>query len=358
MKKEFFGLLILFVANSLIFPQSSDSGILSGKVTDSVSKDGLPGVSVYLSGTKIGASSDKNGNYKIGKIPPGKYVVVVLMIGYAPIVKNVEITSSSNIQRNFSLEYKPIEMKAVIVVEHSDEYDAYFKEVLNFRELFKKFFLGQTDFSKECRIENIEEIVFDKKFEPFIKATCPNPIRVINNALGYRIECVLLSFVFNNRQEGVSCEFYPKFEELIPESEHQKVKWNENRKSAFRSSLRRFLLSQMQVNGPLSSYGYSVPKATSLYKNIPASSLADGKEKFAYIDSTSGLYYLKFKGFLFVNNFLNDEQSMVSLPFGTAYIGADGCPIDPTSIQVTGIFAKQGVANLLPVDNSYIEWEE
>lgn len=239
-----------------------------------------------------------------------------------------------------------------------EEYDVYFKEILNFRDLFKKFFLGQTEFSKECQIENIEEIVFDIKYEPYFIATCPNPIIIIKNTLGYIIECVLISFIFNNSQESVSCEFYPKLEELIQENEVQKLKWNENRKSAFKSSLRRFLLSQMRVNESLYTYGYTIPKATALYKNIPAFKLANGREKFTRIDSTSGLYYLKFKGFLFVNNFLNDEQSIIYLPFGNAFIDRDGCPIDSTSIQVTGMFAKEGVANLLPIDNSYLEWEE
>lgn len=209
MKKGFLSLLAFIAFNSLIFPQESELSTIYGKVFDSITKEGLPGVSVYFSGTTIGVSSDKNGNYKIGKVPAGKYIIVVSMIGYKPLVQNLEINGSSNIQKNYSLENKPIEMKAIVVAEHSDEYDAYFKEVLNFRELFKKFFLGQTDFSKECRIENIEEIVFDKKFEPVIKATCPNPIIVINNALGYRIECVLLSFIFNNRQGGLVVNFIP-----------------------------------------------------------------------------------------------------------------------------------------------------
>lgn len=152
------------------------------------------------------------------------------MFGYKPLIKKVEISGSSNIQKIFSLENKPIEMKAIIVKEQSVEYDAYFKEILNFRDLFKKFFLGQTEFSKECQIENIEEIVFDKKYEPYFIATCPNPIIIIKNTLGYIIECVLISFIFNNSQESVSCEFYPKFEELIQENEVQKLKWNENRK--------------------------------------------------------------------------------------------------------------------------------
>ena len=358
MKRETIWLLICLVTNSIVFPQTEDLGTISGRVTDSVTQERLPGVSVYLSSTTIGVSCDKLGNYKIRKIPEGKYTIVVSMIGYEPIVQNVNIKGGSNIQKNFSLEYKTIQMNTITVQDQSDDYDDYLKELVNFRDSFKKYFLGQTEFSKDCKIENIEKIVFDKKFEPVIKAVCPNPIIVINNALGYKLECVLLSFVFNKSQDGVSCEFYPKFEELIPVDENQKIKWNENRKSAFGSSLRRFLLSQMERKGPLNNYGYVIPRGSSSFKNIPASSLADGNENFARIDSTCGLFYLKFKGYLFVNNFLMDEQSMIYLPFGTAYIGTDGHPIDPTSIQVTGTFAKHGVANMLPIDNLYMEWEE
>lgn len=346
------------VANSLVFPQTLDFGILSGKVMDSVTNEGLPGVSVYFSNTTIGVSSDREGSYKIGKIPVGKYTIIVSMIGYEPIVQSLHIGEGTNIQKNFSLEYKVIEMKTITVQDQSDEYDAYFKELLNFRDSFKKYFLGQTEFSKDCKIENIEEILFDKKFEPNIKASCTKPIIIVNSALGYKLECVLLSFMFNNTREAVNCEFYPKFIELVPEDETQKIRWAINRKAAFTSSLRRFLLGQMKSNESLNTYSFTVPITTKLSKRIASSDMADGTEKIAHIDNASGLYFLKFKGFLFVNNLLTEEHSMVFLPYGSAYIGSDGYPIDPTSMQLSGVFAKHGVANLLPIDNSYLEWEE
>ena len=349
--------LLFCIPNINLFSQTSGDGAISGKVVDSAAKDGLPGVSIYLSGTTIGASSNKDGNYKIGNIPEGNYILVVSMIGYKPVMQNITVGKGTNIKRDFSLEYKAIEMKAIVVSEQSDEYDDYFREIQNFRNLFKKYFLGQTEFSNECEIENIDEIVFDKKFEPSIKASCSTPIVITNRALGYKIECVLLNFMFNIRQEGVSCEFYPKFEELTPADESQKVKWNENRKSAFRSSLRRFLLSNVKPDLRLNNYSFVIPRATSAYKNVPASRLTDQINKFGSIDSTCGIYFLKFKGFLFVNNLLTDEQSMIFLPYGTAYIGSDGYPVDPSSVQATGTFARHGVANMLPIDNSYLEWE-
>ncbi|MCX6169672.1 MAG: carboxypeptidase-like regulatory domain-containing protein [Ignavibacteriales bacterium] len=348
-------IIIVTVTSSTGLSQSTDLGTISGKIFDSVTKETLPGVSVYLSGTTIGISSDKNGNYKIGKIPAGKYIIVVSMIGYKPLVQNLEISGSSNILKNFFLENKPIEMNAIVVQDQSDVYDDLLREQKNYRDIFKKYFLGQTELSNECQIENIEEIIFSKKFEPNIQAECPNPIIVINKALGYRIECVLLTFIFNTNQEGVNCEFYPKFTELIPKDENQNLKWKENRKSAFNSSLRRFMLSRLQSNVLLNNYGYAVTGATKLPKGISLSSLVDSNDKIVFIDTLSGLHFLKFKGFLFVNNFLTDEQSFVYLPFGTAYIGKDGYPIDPRSLQVSGVFAKHGLANMLPIDNSYIE---
>lgn len=74
---------IVFIAtSSFILSQTEDLGTISGRVSDSVTKERQPGVSLYLSGTKIGTSSDKNGNYKNGKIHADKYIVVVSMIGY------------------------------------------------------------------------------------------------------------------------------------------------------------------------------------------------------------------------------------------------------------------------------------
>ena len=57
-------------------------GVLIGTVSDSVSGIDLPGANVILEGTSIGASTDINGEYRIGNIPEGTHEVLFNYIGY------------------------------------------------------------------------------------------------------------------------------------------------------------------------------------------------------------------------------------------------------------------------------------
>ncbi|MCX6169671.1 MAG: carboxypeptidase-like regulatory domain-containing protein [Ignavibacteriales bacterium] len=350
----FYLFLIIISTSSIRLSQTAELTSISGRVIDSITKEGLPGVSVYLSGTTTGTSSDKSGNYKIAKLPIGHFIIVVSMVGYKPIHQNIEIHESSIIQKNFSLENQPIELNAITVSLQSDEYAAYLKKQKEYKEIFKKYFLGRTDFSDECQIENIDDITFTEKYEPYVNAVCSKPIVVINNALGYKVACLLIHFLCNDTRGELNYEFNPRFTEMAPINDDQKEKWIENRKLAFKSSLSRFLLYLMHAKGigwDYSTNSYNA-KINNEYK------LVNPGEKFFYMDSESGLFYLKFRDFLYVKNLLTDEQSFIPVPSGFSYLDPGGYAIDPMSIQVAGEFAKHGVADLLPMDISYLEWLE
>jgi len=76
---------ILLAINSLVFSQS---GTLKGKLTDKDTKEAIPFASVVIeSGGKQygGVNTDIDGNYTIKPIPPGKYDVKAVYVGYKPI---------------------------------------------------------------------------------------------------------------------------------------------------------------------------------------------------------------------------------------------------------------------------------
>ncbi|MCX6175205.1 MAG: carboxypeptidase-like regulatory domain-containing protein [Ignavibacteriales bacterium] len=341
-----FIITLLFTTKS--FSQSFYS--IEGKVTDAKTNEPLAVVSVYLSQTTIGTLTDKNGNYKINKVSPGKYTLVISQIGYEPFLQIIEIKPETNTQRNFLLKSKPIEMHAIDIVEQSDEYAAYLKEQKDYREIFKKYFLGLTDFSKECAIENIEDIVFTKRNDLYIEAKCSKPIMVINKALGFKIECELIHFQYNEQKEGsIFYEFYPKFSDLDPENDNQIKQWEQNRKSAYQSSLRRFLLAVINSGTYVNGYILEISRGNLVYNKIESGTYFK-KTNIVQYDSTSGLNYLKFDGYLMIRNSTTEEQSEIFLPYRTAYIGSDGYPVDTMSVLVFDTFARQGVANLLPID--------
>ncbi|HAB52820.1 MAG TPA: TonB-dependent receptor, partial [Ignavibacteriales bacterium] len=74
-------ILTLFYVSQLM---AGTSGKISGLIIDSKSKEPLVGVTVMLTGTNIGASTDVEGYYVIQNVSPGTYTVKASYIGYAP----------------------------------------------------------------------------------------------------------------------------------------------------------------------------------------------------------------------------------------------------------------------------------
>ncbi len=96
--------LILLSASFLL---AGTTGKISGKVSDSKTKEGIPSAVVTVLGTSLGAATDFEGNYVIINVPPGTYSISVSYIGYQPtrvnnIGVNVDFTTTLNIQLNES----------------------------------------------------------------------------------------------------------------------------------------------------------------------------------------------------------------------------------------------------------------
>ncbi len=100
-------LAFLFPSASIIFAQHT--GKISGKVVDSQTKEPLIGVNVVIQGTLIGAATDLDGWYNILNVPPGKYTLNFIYIGYRTLsVENVVV----NMGRTTKID---VEMTASVV---------------------------------------------------------------------------------------------------------------------------------------------------------------------------------------------------------------------------------------------------
>ena len=68
------------------------TGRLVGRVTDAKTGRGIAWGHVKILGSKLGCVADTNGTYEINRVPPGKYTVQAMMIGYSTGTrKNVKI---------------------------------------------------------------------------------------------------------------------------------------------------------------------------------------------------------------------------------------------------------------------------
>ncbi|MBU0529923.1 TonB-dependent receptor, partial [bacterium] len=81
------------------------------------SEQPLIAVNVYLKNTFIGTATDHDGNYHIINIPPGKYEIVVDIIGYMKSKRQiVDINAGDIINLDFSLHPEALSFKENITV--------------------------------------------------------------------------------------------------------------------------------------------------------------------------------------------------------------------------------------------------
>ena len=86
---------------------------ISGNITDKQTNEKLTGVSVYISDLKKGTSADKDGNYELSNLKPGKYLLEVSFLGYKTIITQVNITTDATV--DFGLEEAHKELSEVVI---------------------------------------------------------------------------------------------------------------------------------------------------------------------------------------------------------------------------------------------------
>ncbi|MGI4875022.1 MAG: SusC/RagA family TonB-linked outer membrane protein [Janthinobacterium lividum] len=85
--------MFISLASSLgVVWAQTGTGTVSGRVTDS-KNEGIPGVTVIIDGTTLGAASDVEGNYTIPNVPAGPHTVVLSNVGYTTVRQPVTVTA-------------------------------------------------------------------------------------------------------------------------------------------------------------------------------------------------------------------------------------------------------------------------
>lgn len=104
--------IVLFLSRSLI---AAGSGIIKGKVMDRETKDPLPGATIVVKGTNIGAASNLNGEYTIPAVPAGNHSLTVSYVGYVTATVEVEVVENREVEKDVLLEPTAVTGKAVVV---------------------------------------------------------------------------------------------------------------------------------------------------------------------------------------------------------------------------------------------------
>ena len=226
------GLLTAFLLGSVAAHSQST---LSGTVKDAQTGEPVPYANVFFSHTTMGSSTLEDGAFTIHRIPNGKYDLMVFVVGYKRYKLPVEF-QESNYKLDIVLDQDTINLKAVtIVADQSDK---------KYYPIFEKYFLGETENSKECKFMNPETLRFfyDQKSNVlYVHAT--DPLVVVNRALGYKLIFILDIFQLDYKTSIKITEGIPRYEELPFRSRRDSISRVKRRLEAYHGSLNHFMRS-------------------------------------------------------------------------------------------------------------------
>ena len=238
--KIFFATLLSFFFLNALYAQNNF--FISGKVLNGVT--GLPMVaaSVFAQNTTIGTITDETGNFKL-QLPPGGYELVFTFTGFKTESRRITAADAGE-AINVNLKEKEKELETVAITSTNEVKDGFEK----YGQFFNGEFIGKTNNSKVCNIQNAEVLhFFFSKKKNKLKITATEPLVLKNNALGYNIKYTIDSFT-HEYNTGVSIySGSPLYEEMLGDST-QKLLWQANRKAAYKGSLLHFMRSVYNKN--------------------------------------------------------------------------------------------------------------
>jgi hypothetical protein len=251
MRTRTFHALLLLAALLGYWPAHAQHKI-DGQVRDARTQKPLAYASVFLANTTYGTTTDSTGHFILANIPSGQYELMASYLGYQLYKKTLEAPQATALA--VSLQPIPTQLEEVVVRPRKNRPADYQKFLVQF--------LGNSALSRQCRIENPEEVVVlydDSRRE--LTAVAPRNLRVLNQALGYRI--TYHNFDFKVFYRANRCEFVaaPRFEELKSTDARQQQRWNESRRQAYAGSLPHFLRSVRENH--LAEEGFLVQKMVS-----------------------------------------------------------------------------------------------
>lgn len=100
------------------------AGRIEGKVKDVSTGEPLPGVTIEIEGTSLGAATDLGGNYFIANIPVGSYTLKVSYVGYKSKTIKVHLNADERLEEDIALEAVGVKTKEVVITAQASGQNA------------------------------------------------------------------------------------------------------------------------------------------------------------------------------------------------------------------------------------------
>ena len=335
---------------------------IAGTVYDDAGK-ALPLVTVYINNTSIGTSTNKEGHFRI--TVPVRYVKVELVasfVGYKPEVKQLQAMPGRTANVVFKLDLNNVIREVVITGKRDRHWRRKWR-------IFENGLLGDSPFARQCKILNPESVTLGlDEATGRVTAASSEPVRIENTALGYRISFHMSKFESDGKKTFLSG--YKFFESVLADDPEKKRKQIRNRSIAFKDSFRNFLVSLAKNNLEANGIEMFTMKTTRefyltkipLEREVTSGNFAPvTADSVCLFDQTRGYFMLhsKYPLLVFQRRQYNSASVFSDYPFKYSQIvlpnlycsfTENGWLLTPNGITIHDAWAREGFAEMLPID--------
>lgn len=207
---------------------------VSGHITDAEDKEPVAGVTVFISNTTIGTTTDLTGHYRLAIPGRGSYELTISHAAYQPVAKPIEAGYTS-VEFNTELQTHVLEeiVKETRVRVRQKDINLFWKTVL-----------GEKPSRQRIRVINPEAVYYYFNSDTrILTVTCREPLQIINHETGYKIQYILNNFTHNYNTGITERNQQFSFTELEPANSRQKNSWMQKRQEIYNISLEKFIRS-------------------------------------------------------------------------------------------------------------------
>lgn len=356
-------LLILY----FILSQVSYSQTITGIVTEKGSGLPLPFANVFVNNSTLGAATDADGKFTIQGSIPEQFELVASFVGYTTVSSTINRKGKQLISQNFQLE---------LLEDNLSEVELKAKRDRNWERNLKKFkevFLAVPDDPYGKDIEILNPWVLDfSTIKPengfnYTQATAQQPLKVVNQALGYEIDFYLQDFrMLRNASRFYGQAFYKK---LASEDSLIAAKWRDGKELNYLNSVRHLALSLLLKNSGSQGFEFyqanaGVPKedrTNDFYYELKKSIIPVNLELIYTKPLGNGMYRIFLPERMEVHHLtkpwpsdyytnIYHAISWIWAPAGYFDVDRNGTLLHPTQLVLSGYIGRQRMARSLPLD--------
>jgi CarboxypepD_reg-like domain/TonB-dependent Receptor Plug Domain/MG2 domain len=339
----------------------AQSLIIKGQVLDAGTNQGLPNCTVYINNTTVGATADLDGRFTLAYTPQLDFELVFSYVGYQSQTKKITQKAGELPPFTIALVASDVQLTEVQVKAKKDK--KWEKQL----KYFKNAFFGFSDFAEKCTIENAWVLDFDDTQTEF-KANASQPIKVLNQALGYILQFDLKEFSIS--EKGSKIKANVQFSEGQPKDKREVEEWLKNRALAYKKSQnyfykslidrthtdKGFMLYVEKTGGNINTFRSDNFKAE-IGKSVL---LYEGKDMIGhgpkpevskiFIKNNLEVHHHAIRSDLKTYRDTPYAISWLQTKRGFLYVNAQGIPLNPEEVVASGDMDYLKVSGLLPLN--------